>query len=101
MQSSGKCWKEDQTQKPCLAINFHTRSTSTPSQIQPLGNIPLLAIQGLLLRLDEVLLHDFHPALPQRQHPCFLTDRLDVRPRKFLLAHDELLQIDVLPQGHL
>ena len=72
-----------------------------PLEVQTLGDVALLPVQRLLLGLDEVLLTDLHPALPQRQHPGLGADGLDVGPAQVVLAHDELLEVDVLGQCHL
>ncbi len=79
---------------------MQVKSTIT-LQVQTLGDVAFLPVQRLLLGLNEVLLAHLHPPLPQGQHPRLGADGLDVGPTQIVLAHDELLEVDVLGQGHL
>jgi hypothetical protein len=65
------------TQQPVLLL----RMSYTGLEVQALRNVALLAIQGLLLGLHEVLLCHAHASLAEGQQTSLRTDGLLARDR--------------------
>ena len=70
------------------SYNAHGSSTSSwrLSEVEAFRDIPLLAIERLLLGLDEVVLRDLHPSLTQREEARLSTHGLDVRATQLVLG---------------
>mmetsp|Transcript_385 Transcript_385/g.996 ORF Transcript_385/g.996 Transcript_385/m.996 type:complete len:285 (-) Transcript_385:792-1646(-) len=70
------------------------------SHIEALGHPLLLLVEHLLLGLLEVAVRDLHPPLTEREEPRLRAHGLNVRTAQLVLGHHELLEVDVLREGH-
>ena len=70
-------------------------------QIQALGFTLSLRLKNTLPCGTEVLHVDPHTTLAERHKTCLGADGLDVSTRKVVLLVDELIEVDVVTEGHL
>mmetsp|Transcript_10690 Transcript_10690/g.27212 ORF Transcript_10690/g.27212 Transcript_10690/m.27212 type:complete len:286 (-) Transcript_10690:281-1138(-) len=68
--------------------------------VEAVGNVPLLLVEGLFLGFDEVVVLDLHSSLAEGEEAGLGADGLDVGAGKFVLGHDELLEVDVVGEVH-
>ena len=60
-------------------------------EVEPLGDVALLAVERPFLGLEEIVLGHAHAPLAEGQQPRLSAHSLDVRPRQVVLGHDEHL----------